>query len=537
MYSSFLSILRKRKKIFYFVILLTFSISFNQYYGYIGIFPEDSFLIFNSGYDTMNGYFPFKDYYTTTGPLLDVVQALFFKIFGVSWFSFVLHASVINFIITIATFYTLIKFELNINYCFFYALLVSILAYPSAGTPFMDHHSAFLSIVGLFSFILALKTKSNFYWFVLPICLGLAFLSKQVPAGYIFVIVFILSVIYFSFNFNIKSFFFVILGGLIFIILFVLIMKIGKISLISFFEQYILFPQALGKTRIEFLFPLEFGRIILRFKLMHLSLLLPLVVSARKIIEDYRYLKNEEFLIIISLISSSFALIIYELMTINEKFIFFIIPIFVGFSHIYYEKYFKLKKYILYLLILLSISSTLYYQYNYIDGRIFLSLDRTKIKNAIDAKILDKKFSKLKWVTAYSDKPEKEISDLKEAIKIIKNDSRKKIIVTDYQFVSVLLSTYDYSPNFAWHAGTTYPSVFNSEDTQFQKNFETYRNFFIDKLNENKIEVVYTIKPFFGLEADDVFKFVLDKNCVKKTVLTSILNRYLIHKCNDLLIL
>ena len=145
MYSSFLSILKKRKKIFYFVILLTFSISFNQYYGYIGIFPEDSFLIFNSGYDTMNGYFPFKDYYTTTGPLLDIIQALFFKIFGVSWFSYVLHASVINFIITIATFYTLIKFKLNINYCFFYALLVSILAYPTAGTPFSDHHVTILS--------------------------------------------------------------------------------------------------------------------------------------------------------------------------------------------------------------------------------------------------------------------------------------------------------------------------------------------------------------------------------------------------------
>ena len=103
----------------------------------------------------------------------------------------------------------------------------------------------------------------------------------------------------------------------------------------------------------------------------------------------------------------------------------------------------------------------------------------------------------MKWVTAYSDKPEKEILNLKEAIKIIKNDSRKKIIVTDYQFISVLLSTYDYSPNFAWHEGTTYPSVFYGGNTQDQKNFEIYRNFFIGKLNENKIEVVYTIKTFF----------------------------------------
>ena len=69
---------------------------------------------------------------------------------------------------------------------------------------------------------------------------------------------------------------------------------------------------------------------------------------------------------------------------------------------------------------------------------------------------------------------------------------------------------------------------------KYQKNFGMYRNFFIGKLNESKIEVVYTIKPLYGLVADDVFKSILDKNCVKKTVLTNILNRYLIHKCNDL---
>ena len=119
-------------------------------------------------------------------------------------------------------------------------------------------------------------------------------------------------------------------------------------------------------------------------------------------------------------------------------------------------------------------------------------------------------------------------------IGIIKNDSRNKIIVTDYQFISVFLSTYDYSPNFVWHEGVTYPSLFHSADINYQKNFEIYRNFFIGKLNENKIEVVYTIKPLFGVDADDVFKLVLDKNCVKKTILTNILNRYLIHKCNNL---
>ena len=31
---------------------------------------------------------------------------------------------------------------------------------------------------------------------------------------------------------------------------------------------------------------------------------------------------------------------------------------------------------------------------------------------------------------------------------------------------------------------------------------------------------MYTIKPLTGLAADDVFKSILDKNCVKKTCVT-----------------
>ena len=109
--------------------------------------------------------------------------------------SYILHASIFNFLIVISTFYTLIKFELNIHYCFFYALLTSITAYPISGTPFIDHHSSILSLLALFSFVLSLKTKSNFYWFLTPVLLGLAFLSKQTPAGYIGLIIAFFSLI------------------------------------------------------------------------------------------------------------------------------------------------------------------------------------------------------------------------------------------------------------------------------------------------------------------------------------------------------
>ena len=520
------AISEKRKKIICIIILLIFSISFNQYYGFQGINPIDSFFSFNSGYDILNGHFPFKDYWTITGPFIDFIQAFFFKIFGVSWFTYVLHASIFNFIITIATFYTLYKFKLNIYYCFLYAFLLSVLAYPSAGTPYVDHQSSFLSIIAIFCFILALKTNQKIYWLLLPIIIGISFLTKQAPSGHIFLIIVFLSIIHFAFNFNIKKIIFGLIGSLIFIFTFLIILSIAKIPLQNFLEQYILFPISLAENRFEFIFPLEFQRIILRFKLLHLSSLVLIIVAIKKIYENYKYLINDEFLIIVALIGSTFALIAHQLMTINGIFIFFIIPILTGFSHIFYLKYFKNKNYISYLLIFLSISSTIYYGNKYIDKRDFMDLSKVNIKNAIDAKVLDNKLSGLKWITVlYPDDPQIEISKLQEAINIIKNDSRKKAIVTDYQFISVILSSYDYSPNKYWYKHHAYPA-------KGHKYFEIYRNFIINKLKENKIEIIYTIKPLWG--DDDILETILDENCVEKTMLTDILQRHLLLQCNDL---
>ena len=112
---TYISNPRKQKKILYIIILFFFSTLINHYYGNLGVCPIDSFWFFNSGYDTLNGRYPFKDYWTIAGPFITIVQAFFFKILGVSWFSYVLHASIFNFLISISTFYTLHKFKLNIN--------------------------------------------------------------------------------------------------------------------------------------------------------------------------------------------------------------------------------------------------------------------------------------------------------------------------------------------------------------------------------------------------------------------------------------
>ena len=107
-------------KIIYITLLFLSSFFFNFYYGYIGVYPIDSFLIYNSGYNVLNGSHPFKDYWSITGPLLDYLQAIFFFIFGINWFSYVLHASVINLILALFSYFV---FKEIGNSCYFSRVL------------------------------------------------------------------------------------------------------------------------------------------------------------------------------------------------------------------------------------------------------------------------------------------------------------------------------------------------------------------------------------------------------------------------------
>ena len=159
-------------------ILIIISFSINQYYAFIGVLPVDSFSTFNAGYDILNGSLPFKDFWTIKGPVLDIIQAIYFKLFGVSWFSYAAHSSSFNTIFSLSTFFTLKKFGLNLKYSFIYSALGSVLMYPTYGIPFTDHHVAIFSMLSIYSLCLAIKTKNNIYWFLIPIFLFLAFFLK-----------------------------------------------------------------------------------------------------------------------------------------------------------------------------------------------------------------------------------------------------------------------------------------------------------------------------------------------------------------------
>ena len=106
--------------------------------------PMDNTVLFNGGYRVLKGYTPFTDYWLVTGPLLDYLNASFFKILGISWSTFIIHSSIINSILAVSSFYFFLKIGLSSKFSFIYAFLISVLFYPVVGTPFVDHHSTFL---------------------------------------------------------------------------------------------------------------------------------------------------------------------------------------------------------------------------------------------------------------------------------------------------------------------------------------------------------------------------------------------------------
>ena len=81
-----------------------------------------------------------------------------------------------------------------------------------------------------------------------------------------------------------------------------------------------------------------------------------------------------------------------------------------------------------------------------------MDLQNSNISKSVNAGVISNKLSGLKWITPqYPNDPEQEISKLQEAIKIIQSDKSNIMLVTDYQFISVVKSFYDLSQNKVWY--------------------------------------------------------------------------------------
>jgi len=298
-----LNFLKKKinQKTFYGLIVASiFSVGVNQYYANLGVFPHDSFSHFDTGYMILNGFHPFKDFWIVSGPFIDYFQALLFFLFGTSWKTYVFHASLMNLIITACTFLTFRSLQLNFQKSLFFTLCFSVLAYPSSGTPFVDHHSSFLSLIGIYFILMCIQKESKILSLSIPVVFILAFLSKQVPSSYLFfgtIPIFFCYILLNKKNYLLLPFFYGAITSILIIIFFGLL---NNIELKIFFEQYLLYPQSIATKRFEN-FNISFIGIVGNFKFILISLLI-LILSYFKDLKNSKFLKNKKFYIILILL-------------------------------------------------------------------------------------------------------------------------------------------------------------------------------------------------------------------------------------------
>mgnify|MGYP006074285261 CR=1 FL=1 len=514
---------KKKKYIINLIILGIFSLLINQHYANRGVFPIDSFLIFDAAYNITVGNHPFKDYWLITGPFVDYVQSLFFLLFGVNWFSYTLHASIFNMFLCLSSFYFFSRLGLNQLNTFLYSLGIAMLAYPSIGTPFIDHHSVILSLLAVYSLILGILFKNNLFWFLTPVLIIFSFFSKQIPSVYL-AIFFSLAIFYLylsSTHINKKNIVFLLFGTLFTFIIIIGIIFINEIPIKNFLIQYIFYPVSLGESRIESL-NINSNNILNQFKFIYLCIL-PLIIYIFFYLKKKLNNNDKKYFICSLIFIGSIIIFIYcQLLTKNQVLIFFLIPVSAAFSHIYIKKYLK-KKYLIYFVMLIFVFSTAKYHIRFNQNKKFMELVNADLNLAIAANKLDQRFGKLKWISPYYlENPETEIDLLINTKNILLNKHERKIIITDYQFFSSFLENKFASPN-KWYDNLSVPNKKN-------KYYNDHKFFFMSKLKDNKISFLY----FIGKDKHkmDFFRELIDENeCITKKRYNEILIEFSIKQC------
>ena len=504
----------ERKKIIKPEILFVFLIGLysffiNYYYADFGAFPIDTFLHYDSGYRILKNQIPIRDFWVVSGFLVDFIQAFFFKVFGVSWFSYKIHSSIFNVIISIFAFY----FFLKLNFSYFKSLIYSIsfatLAYTISGTPFVDLHASFFLLLSTFILIVALQDPEKKYlWFLCILMFAFSFLSKQVPAAYALILQgpTIITYLYFKkINLTYKS---IILSLLIIFSIFLISLKLLNINFEIFYLEYIKYPSEIGSGRVNF-FDISLENFLNKYKFIILPILICLIIEINKFFKKSNLddsLNTLKYLLILTL---SVSLLIHQLMTKNQIFIYFLVPIL--FSVLDKQLCFITKKnenYISLILIILLIFVTCKYHLRFNENRKFHELENVKLNETISATNIHTSLKGNLWINPfYIGLPSEEVSLIRQSANELDKIKEEVMLITNYLFMDSITEKNMNLPNKAFTLdGTTYPMVNN-------KISEDYKKFLFSKIKKKNIKKIYFIKH--EKLPSRVFTQYMNKNCYK----------------------
>ena len=495
--------------IHYLISIFFFSFFINYYYADLGSFPIDTFLHYDSAYRILKNEYPIQDYWVVSGIVVDFIQALFFKFFGVNWTAYKLHSSLFNAGISLFAFNYFLTLKLSHFKSLIYTISFSILAYTVSGTPFVDHHAAFFLLLSTFLIIKIYSKKNNFIlWTLAIIFILLSFLSKQVPIIYaiFFQATILLYFILKGERFDLLRLIIIISLSLLFICF--LFFFILKIDLKLFFIEYIKYPITIGSERFKIL-DNSFEDLFNQFKYLIIPICLSIFI---KLHPKLKYIKIEQDsdLKFIFILITALSLILHQLLTKNQIFIYFLVPIFFAIldSDIKNMKI-KYKKYFSYILILSIILITTKYHFRYNEERKFHEMVEINLNDSIDAKIIHESLEGLKWINpSFNGKPSEEAQIIKNAVNLLDSKDYEVMLITHYLFIdSITKNNMNFPSRTFTTDGVSFPVVGN-------KNFKVYKDFLNKKIAEKKIKEIYFIKH--ENISQEVFENYYAAECFKK---------------------
>ena len=535
------------------IVVAVVAYQINNYFGFIGLNPTDSFLIFGSGDRVLKGDLPFKDYWIVSGgPLIDIMQSFVFKILGVSWSSFVIHASILNSIFSISIFFYARLTKLSKKTSLFFAILSSFIMYPAAGTPQTDHHSIIIGSISLIFFIIFLKKKNYTPLFFFPIIFLGCFFIKQVPAAYYIILICLISLFYYLFEKQKEIIINLLLGSIIAFAVFFLILKINNILVLDVYKQYVaLIIQGFNVRADSYAKTLVFDN-ILKIKYI-IFLLIPFVVIVAQNLKKIELRKKESFyldiylytglivssalhesytnnqsvtfgllpiysIIILSLIKENKSKILFYIFSvlsiigvlrlINENEVYLILLIIFPLIYFFGSKYnISLKKTSSLVVVYTLLIALLYFE-TIVRNRYWHDIVNPNWDNAVDAVQIDLKLKGLVWLTGESN-TQKEILNIKNNLSYLKSLDENYIIITNYQIYNAILDIQNFSPVRYWWNKLSYPSKGNKYRNEFDV-------FFQNKINRNNVKKIIVLSDI-NQENVDINEFEWLKDCTLRS--------------------
>jgi len=170
------------------VALFGFGIATDLYFGRIGYMPFDQGIVFDGAWRLMNGQIPFRDFVAPNSIVPALMQVPFFRLLGVNWFAFVLHASVVNGLFSVASYALLRVCGATRLEAAFFGALGAFFFYPVNGTPFMDQHAFFFTTLMFAAVVIASRAPDDsarrWAWALVPAFFAAGYLSKQIPTSF-----------------------------------------------------------------------------------------------------------------------------------------------------------------------------------------------------------------------------------------------------------------------------------------------------------------------------------------------------------------